>query len=54
MDGLQLQWALQDDAIELASMTQKGIEALIYPVLHPSVCEESELSASSEDFACDD
>lgn len=54
MDGLQLQWALQADAIELASMTQKGIEALIYPVLHPSVCEESELSASSEDFACDD
>lgn len=35
MDGLQLQWALQADAIELASMTKKGIEALIYPVLHP-------------------
>lgn len=43
MDGLQLQWALQDDAIELASMTKKGIEALIYPVLHPLAGEESEL-----------
>lgn len=49
-----MQWAFQDDAIELAAMTQKGIEALIYPVLHPSVCEESEFSTSSEDFACDD
>lgn len=43
MDGLQLQWSLQDDAIELASMTKKGIEALIYPVLHPLAGEESEL-----------